>query len=429
MDNALALSTIKTYCKSLDVEAKLLDTAGKQISDENNHAEDFAVCQVCKAIQKNSDTDFFCEKSMVYGSYQAERFGGKYIFFCPMGLTFWISNILTDDSKSASIVAGSVLMTSSEQLLFQDILQKSVLPKTHHKTLLDTLQSCKIIPPDIVNEFAEMLFISAVYISNGTPAGYLSDRETLRQNSDISSYIYHIKTMGGNIDDPVGNGQDFHYPIEKVREFLSYISVGNVEKSSALLNEILAHILVSSGAKFEVVKSRILELVVLLSRAALEGGADVEQIFGLNYTYLSQIHSFKTIDELTQWLSKIIIRFTDCVFKLKDVKHVGAIYRAVHYINRNYTNKITLEEVASVVYFSPTYFSKIFKEEMKMNFNAYVNKLRIDFSKKLLLADNSSIANIAAAIGYEDQSYFTKVFKKQTGVSPGQFRISRGNRK
>ena len=51
----------------------------------------------------------------------------------------------------------------------------------------------------------------------------------------------------------------------------------------------------------------------MLSRAALEGGADVEQIFGLNYKYLSQINEFTTVDELTYWLSGIMTRFTDCV--------------------------------------------------------------------------------------------------------------------
>ncbi|MGI6777080.1 MAG: helix-turn-helix transcriptional regulator [Acetivibrionales bacterium] len=164
----------------------------------------------------------------------------------------------------------------------------------------------------------------------------------------------------------------------------------------------------------------------MLSRAALEGGADVEQIFGLNYKYLSEIHSFSTVEELTYWLSKIMVRFTDCVFNLTDVKHVDVIYKAIDYVKRNYMKKITLEEVASQVYLSPSYFSKIFKEEMKINFNTYLNQIRIEMSKKLLLDDSIVLVDVSNLVGYEDQSYFSKVFKKMTGVSPGKYRESRG---
>ena len=195
------------------------------------------------------------------------------------------------------------------------------------------------------------------------------------------------------------------------------------------MNEILGHIFFSSGGDFDTIKARILELIVLLSRAAVEGGADVEEIFGLNYKYLSTIHSFKTVEELTHWLSKIMIRFTDCVFNFKNIKHVDVIYKAINYIKQNYMKKITLEEVASHVYLSPSYFSKIFKDDMKCNFNTYVNRIRIERSKQLLLQDTLNLADISNMVGYEDQSYFSKVFKRVVGITPGRYRLSRGNLK
>ena len=86
------------------------------------------------------------------------------------------------------------------------------------------------------------------------------------------------------------------------------------------------YVFFSSGNNFNLIKARILELIVLLSRAALEGGAEIEQIFGLNYNYLNQISKFNTIEELTYWLSKIMDRFTDCVFNLAEVKHIDTIF-------------------------------------------------------------------------------------------------------
>ncbi len=188
----------------------------------------------------------------------------------------------------------------------------------------------------------------------------------------------------------------------------------------------LGNIFFASGGKFDVIKARVLELIVLLSRAAMEGGADAEEIFGLNYKYLEQIHNFHSADELAMWLSTIMLRFVDCVFNLTDVKHVDVIYKAAEYVRKNYMNKITLEDVAKNVYLSPSYFSKIFKEEMKCNFNAYLNQVRIHVGKELLKNPAIPLVDVALRVGYEDQSYFSKVFKKMTGMSPGKFRELRG---
>jgi YesN/AraC family two-component response regulator len=119
-------------------------------------------------------------------------------------------------------------------------------------------------------------------------------------------------------------------------------------------------------------------------------------------------------------------RFTDQVFNLTDVKHVDVIYRAIDFIRKNYEKRITLEDTASMVYLSPAYFSRVFKEEIGDTFNFYVNKIRIEAAKKLLLNEKIPLIDISSMVGFEGQSYFSKVFKKMTGVTPGKFRESRG---
>ena len=90
--------------------------------------------------------------------------------------------------------------------------------------------------------------------------------------------------------------------------------------------------------------------------------------------------------------------------------------------------EINLEKVAKAVNLSPSYFSKVFKEEMKCNFSTYLNVLRVEESKKLLLDKKLPLVEVAGRVGFQDQSYFTKVFKKLMNTSPGEFRKSRGTR-
>ena len=88
--------------------------------------------------------------------------------------------------------------------------------------------------------------------------------------------------------------------------------------------------------------------------------------------------------------------------------------------------KLTLNEVAEYVFLSPSYFSKIFKEEMNYYFNDYLSYVRVEKSKALLLTERISLADIAANIGFYDQSYFNKVFKKITGITPKKFKECSG---
>ncbi|MDY2977019.1 MAG: AraC family transcriptional regulator, partial [Oscillospiraceae bacterium] len=171
---------------------------------------------------------------------------------------------------------------------------------------------------------------------------------------------------------------------------------------------------------------RALELMVVLSRAAAEGGVDIEQVFGLNYRYLAEISHLRSTDDLIFWLTRIMERFADLVFNLVDIKHKDIIYKAIDFMKKRYQSKVTLEDTALYVGLSPSYFSKVFKEEMGCTFNHYLNELRINKSKSLLLSGNATLVEICSQSGFEDQSYFTKVFKKRTGVTPGKFRERRG---
>lgn len=409
-----------TYANSVGVQCIIINTLGKTLYASSKNNELCGICKNCKNPQKTME---LCSNSHLYGSYQAERFGGKYVFFCPMGLVHWASPITSNGLMKGALLGGPVQMVDPDDFLIEDIINKEIINETELSDLRKHLYSVPVIKPEIVNSMSEMLFITAAHVSDIQPSKYLSEREYHEQQADISEYIHYIKTMGGD------EASLESYPLEKEKELLSLISIGDKSGSQKVLNEIFGHIFFSTGGNFEVIKARVLELIVLLSRAALEGGADIEQIFGLNYKYLVQINSFKTVEEITFWLSKIMTRFTDCVFNLTNVKHVDVIYRAVDYVKRNYMKKITLEEVASYVYLSPSYFSKIFKEEMGRNFNSYLNHIRIEMSKRLLMDDSVVLVDVSNIVGYEDQSYFSKVFKKLTGVSPGKYRESRGQAK
>ena len=80
--------------------------------------------------------------------------------------------------------------------------------------------------------------------------------------------------------------------------------------------------------------------------------------------------------------------------------------------------------MAGSIHINESYLSKLFKKELGVGFTDYLNSLRIQKSVELLSQPDMNLLEIAGRVGFDDQSYFTKVFKKITGKTPRQFKVS-----
>ncbi len=94
----------------------------------------------------------------------------------------------------------------------------------------------------------------------------------------------------------------------------------------------------------------------------------------------------------------------------------------LHYINHNYAGNITLESIAPLFGYNSSYLGKIFSKRMGENFNSYVDHVRIEKSKELLLKEDMKVYSIAEKVGYRNVDYFHIKFKKYMGQSPAEFR-------
>ncbi len=92
------------------------------------------------------------------------------------------------------------------------------------------------------------------------------------------------------------------------------------------------------------------------------------------------------------------------------------------YVNENYASPITLEEIARQVYLSPVYVSATFKAQTGVGFTAYLIEVRMDKAKELLRSTGMNVSEVARKVGYTDVKHFGKLFKKQTGINPAEYR-------
>ena len=94
------------------------------------------------------------------------------------------------------------------------------------------------------------------------------------------------------------------------------------------------------------------------------------------------------------------------------------------YIRKHYTSELSMQDVAKAMNYSEAYFCKLFKQCFRVNFSAWLNEFRVEKAKEMLLQTRMSIREISLACGYTDANYFARVFKRITGKTPSEYRIT-----
>ena len=133
-------------------------------------------------------------------------------------------------------------------------------------------------------------------------------------------------------------------------------------------------------------------------------------IKGFLYEFLFALYEITETNQLPQ------IESNKNLDKIKDV---------IKYIEENYQHPISIEEIATVCNFSSSHFMKYFKKVMGTSFIDYLNEYRLSMASRLLLSSSDNILEVAAECGYENLSYFNRIFKKKYGVTPSAYRNGR----
>lgn len=156
---------------------------------------------------------------------------------------------------------------------------------------------------------------------------------------------------------------------------------------------------------------------------------EIVQKLKMNVEIESLRNTFQEIFTYCDGVEKLFEQFSCYVGDLvkewkssKKMEQARPIRLAKQYIQRNFRESLTLEIVSGEVGLNPTYFSNLFKIETGQNFSEYLIEMRIRYAKTLLTDTDLSIADVAEYVGYGDVKYFSKLFKKITGLSPAEYR-------
>jgi len=202
-------------------------------------------------------------------------------------------------------------------------------------------------------------------------------------------------------------------------ELIDNIISNNIDAALIKVNGIFQKLLLHYKDDMNLFKSKLLSLsieIIAKISSYCDVTSELEENMIVKILRTNEIENIKKT--FSQFISNIVLK----LHENRERYYTGLIAKAIEFINENYDKDIKLYDVAKMLNISYYYFSKTFKEETKCNFVDYITQVRINKAKEFLLDDSISVKEVCFKVGYNDPNYFSRIFRKETGMTPTEYK-------
>lgn len=214
----------------------------------------------------------------------------------------------------------------------------------------------------------------------------------------------------------------------KISNIINAIKLADTGKTEEALNKLFSFIMENRIPKSKV-ESILKEISVLIGNIFYELENEYQDLkTNRSEGNISNIkipdlttQCVKTLESFRKALKTLVQQAIESISQIYDNK-MNPFTKVKEYINHHYMEDLSLKGLAYEFHMNPSYLSRLFKEKCYINYSDYLNMVRIEKAKKLLVSTALSINEISETVGFSDYRYFTKVFKKYQGTAPNAFK-------
>jgi two-component system response regulator YesN len=367
---------------------------------------------LCRLVQEDPEGRSRCAAERRRAIEIAVETGQAFITICHAGIVLVCVPIVDRDTVHGGIFFGKCLWEPPGEGLDGDVAGRLRGIAIEPQKIARAIRQLPVVRGRQIHSAAEFLF-DLLYEVGGFDAKVIRwRRQRSKQQSEIGQFIQERKKLGAA----------WQYPLENERALIQKVKIGDRTGAKEILNSILGTILFKDLGDLGILKVRLLELLTVLSRAAVEGGVDVHTMLEKNLAYVNKAMQIDTQEDLCAWISAALNEFLELVYSSRDARKMTQIRPAIEYIDAHFDEPVTLAQIARASHLSVSRLAHLFKEQMGVTPIDYATGVRIERAKGLLLGTDQSCTEIALQAGYGNPSYFTRTFKLFTGMTPRQFR-------
>ncbi len=368
--------------------------------------------EFCKLILASTAGAKRCRQDRIRSLNFAFETGQPYTSFCHAGIVNVCIPIMDKDIAAGGIFFGKCLWQDLTDEIVADIRKRLAGLRIGAHKILDTARTLPVVPGRNIHTAAEFLFVLLYEVADLDPRVVTWRRQRTRQQAEIGEYIQQSKR----------DGAETRYPYEAERQLIGKVKIGDRTGAREMLNSILGTIMFQNPGDINILKARLVELLSVLSRAAVESGVDIQLMLAKNVDYINKVINIDNQQDICAWISRALNDFIESVYTSQDAVKMTQIRPAIDFIDTNYDRPLTLADVAKAAFLSVSRLAHLFKEQMGITTIDYLTSVRIGHAKRLLLATEKSCSIICFEVGYNNQSYFTRIFKEIVTMTPRQFR-------
>lgn len=395
---------------------------GLHIEAVNDKGETFCIpdkakrCDFCDYIRSQPNGVEKCQASYRQATVEAAKWQEPYFFRCHAGLVIWAVPISVKGTSLKSIICGKVLMWEPDRFFFQE-LKKLNSDIKNFEELKKRAKRLAVVSPSQSQAAADTLFVVVNHFVK-RDIQILEQINTHRMQQKIRQDLEEQKKL------QTTDSNDYSGYLKKEKSFLRYIRLGDKIRAEKNLQDLLTCVFNKAAGDKNIIRVCIFELATVVSRAAVEGGAEAERTMLLLKNFNNEIDRCERIEEYFCKIQALIGKFLDDSLALANKRHLSLVNDAKNFIMENHSKPIKIEDVAAYLFISPSHLSHLFQQVVRCTVNDYITRVRIEKAVELMKKPELSVEQVSKAIGFLNQSYFTKIFRKHIGVTPLVYRNS-----